>query len=63
MEEHLWNVVRADVHMDYPVRVEWYFVRDHDGRVIAGPLRKDKAAEIAAAHNSVVEALANPPAL
>ncbi len=57
MNEHLWNIVRADVHFDEPKPMEWYFVRDAKRQIVCGPLRKVRAVEIAAAHNDVVMAM------
>lgn len=57
MNAHLWNIVRADIHLMESKPMEWYFVRDAKRQVVCGPLRKHAAIQIAAAHNDVVMAM------
>lgn len=57
MNEHLWNIVRSDIHLGAEKPMDWYFIRDSKRRVVAGPYRKAVALTIAAAHNDVVMAM------
>jgi hypothetical protein len=54
MTPHLWHIVRADIHLDTAPPMEWYFVRDAENNIIAGPFREHVAAQITAAHNAAL---------
>jgi hypothetical protein len=59
VNEHLWNIVRANIHLceDNGHLVGMYYVRDSARNVIAGPIVQVDALTIASAHNDAVMAM------